>query len=69
MNTFMERVEDIVQVENLYPEARWTNTNRGRVYALNGVAPTVHNYAAGGNRQAKIILEYEFDSNDRKELV
>lgn len=46
----------MIQLFNLIPNAKYSNTHRGRVYDPEGVAPTVFNYAGGGNRHAKIIV-------------
>lgn len=54
----MNKFDEIIQIGNLYPEAHFTNTHRGRVYSIRGIAPTVYNYAGGGNLHAKILVEY-----------
>ena len=45
----------VIQLFNLLPYTKYRNTHRGRVYDPDGIAPTIHNYAGGGGRHAKII--------------
>ena len=45
---------NIIQVGNLMPEAKFKNTQRGRVYDPEGLAPTL-NTVSGGSLEPKII--------------
>ena len=48
----------IIQIGNVLKTA-FNNPTRGRVYSVNGLAPTIDT-CLGGNRQPKIIESYEF---------
>lgn len=59
----------VIQLFNLIPNAKYSNTHRGRVYDPEGVAPTVFNYAGGGNRHAKIIVYGQVYNSDRQQTA
>lgn len=47
-------IAEVKQVGNLYPEAKFNNTQRGRVYAPEGCCPTI-NTMQGGSLESKIL--------------
>ena len=49
----------IIQIGNVFKTA-FNNPQRGRVYSVKGLAPTIDTFVGGGNRQPKIIESYEF---------
>ena len=60
---------NIIQVGNLMPEAKFKNTQRGRVYDPKGLAPTL-NTVGGGNLEPKVIddtLEFQIRKLTPKE--
>lgn len=48
------KIVEVKQVGNLYPEAKFNNTQRGRVYDPEGCAPTI-NTMQGGGLEPKIL--------------
>lgn len=44
---------DIVQIGNVFPTKNRSNPNQGRVYSVNGIAPTL-SCMSGGNLQPMI---------------
>lgn len=52
------RFTDIRQIANLTITKR-ENPNRNRVYDPHGIAPTIYNFAGGGQLQPLIPLPYE----------
>ena len=47
-------IVEVKQIGNLYPEAKFNNTQRGRVYDPEGCCPTI-NTMQGGNLEPKIL--------------
>lgn len=45
----------VIQLVNIRPDVRFKNSHRGRVYSMYGIAPTIFNYAGGGNLTAKMV--------------
>ena len=48
----------IIQIGNVY-QTQFDNPTRGRVYSVNGLAPTI-NTCEGGGRQPMILESYEY---------
>lgn len=48
------KIVEVKQIENLYPEAKFNNTQRGRVYDPEGCCPTI-NTMQGGSLEPKIL--------------
>jgi hypothetical protein len=50
----------VIQIGNLYPDTpKFRNRTSGRVYDIEGIAPTI-NTCGGGHREPKIVV-YEGD--------
>jgi hypothetical protein len=60
-------MKKILQIGN-FVKAKRNNPNRGRVYSTTGVAPTIYNFAGGGNKGIHII-EYERLHSNRNSPV
>lgn len=54
-NVLIDRTDRIIQVGNCRPTKTRQNPNQGRIYAPEGVAPTL-NCATGGNREPHVAL-------------
>jgi hypothetical protein len=57
---------EVIQVGNIYPDTpTFKNRTMGRVYDIEGLAPTI-NTCGGGGREPKIVVYEERDnsSND-----
>lgn len=51
--------DSIIEIGNLVKTGNWSSPQRGRVYATNGVAPSLYCFSNGGNLQPKIVEVYE----------
>ncbi|WP_156097389.1 hypothetical protein [Prevotella disiens] len=52
----MNRNKKIIQLFNIFPSStNFQNGQRGRVYSVDGVSPTI-NTMQGGNLQPKIVV-------------
>lgn len=54
----MKDTKKIIQIGNLF-KTGFNNPTSGRVYSVNGLAPTI-NTCSGGCHQPKIIESYEY---------
>ena len=53
-------MDRVIQVGNiLNNEVGFKNPQRGRVYSIEGISPTIYDFSGGGNLQPKIIVEDE----------
>lgn len=60
---------EVIQIGNIVDTGNWDNPQRGRIYSVNGICPTL-NTCGGGNLEPKIleIKEREIDiGNGNKE--
>lgn len=48
----------IIQVGNIVDDTGFSNPQRGRVYSVKGICPTLDTFSGGG-RETKIICEYK----------
>lgn len=56
----------VIQIGNIVDDTNigFKNPQRGRVYSIDGLAPTMQNWSGGGGLQPKIVVEDERKSND-----
>lgn len=56
----------VIQIGNIIDDTNigFKNPQRGRVYSIEGIAPTVCNYSGGGGLQPKIIVYGERKDNN-----
>ena len=56
----------IIQVGNIVDDAdvHFKNPQRGRVYSIEGIAPTVCNFSGGGGLQPKIVVNDERENRN-----
>ena len=47
---------DVKQIGNIVNTGNWDNPQRGRVYSVYGICPTL-NTCGGGNLEPKIVVE------------
>lgn len=45
----------IIQVGNIFPHAKFRNTQNGRIYSIDGISPCLDTMS-GGDRQPKIMV-------------
>lgn len=64
----MEKKVNVVQVGNIVDDTNigFKNPQRGRVYSVYGIAPSIYCFQ-GGNLQPKIII-YEREDNNIREV-
>lgn len=61
----------VIQIGNIVDDTNtgFKNPQRGRVYNIDGLAPTIYNFSGGGGLQPKIVVEDDRekeDNNSRK---
>lgn len=61
----------VIQIGNIVDDTNtgFKNPQRGRVYNIDGLAPTICNFSGGGGLQPKIVVEDDRekeDNNSRK---
>lgn len=61
---------EVKQIGNMVDTGNWDNPQRGRVYSVDGICPTL-NTCGGGNLEPKIleIRERKEDIADRNKVV
>ena len=49
----------VIQIGNIVDDTNigFKNPQRGRVYSIDGLAPTMQNWSGGGGLQPKIVVE------------
>ena len=49
----------VIQIGNIVDDTNigFKNPQRGRVYNIDGLAPTIYNFSGGGGLQPKIVVE------------
>lgn len=49
----------VIQIGNIVDDTNigFKNPQRGRVYSIEGLAPTIYNFSGGGDLQPKIVVE------------
>lgn len=60
----------VIQIGNIVDDTNigFKNPQRGRVYSIDGLAPTMQNWSGGGGLQPKIVVEDERESNKLQKL-
>lgn len=59
----------VIQIGNIVDDTNigFKNPQRGRVYNIDGLAPTIYNFSGGGGLQPKIVVEDERVYNDSRQ--